>query len=314
MPEIIGVGDANVDVMISVPALAAHDQKVRGRLAGYYPGGIIANFCAAAASFGASVGAVCKVGTDSYGVMALEDLRRRGVDVSHMAVDAGVETYFCVVLLDGTGEKALTIVETSGFLPQKEDVDLAYLRTAGRVHLSSLDMELVDYVTGGMEGSGVKCSLDIEATAGRCPQAVWDRVLHRLDVAFPNEEGLRALTGEEDPDAGAAQLLERGVGMVVVTCGARGCRVYRGDRFFLSPAYAVEVKDTTGAGDCFNAVFLSCLTRGWAPERAAKYAAAAAAIAIGAVGSRTALPTLEEVEVFITEKEATPHAPGNGHL
>lgn len=62
------------------------------------------------------------------------------------------------------------------------------------------------------------------------------------------------------------------------------------------------MQDTTGAGDCFNAVFLSGLVEGWSMERCAQYASAAAAIAIGAVGSRTKLPSRAETERFILEK------------
>lgn len=67
MLDIIGVGDTNVDVMIRVPHIASHDEKVRGQLLGNFPGGIIGNFCCAAAAFGAKAGAVCKVGMDGYG-------------------------------------------------------------------------------------------------------------------------------------------------------------------------------------------------------------------------------------------------------
>ena len=123
MLDIIGVGDTNVDVMIRVPHIASHDEKVRGQLLGNFPGGIIGNFCCAAAAFGAKAGVVCKVGMDGYGELAKSDLQRRGVDISHMVVDPACETYFCMVLLDDTGEKALTIVETSGFLPKPEEDD-----------------------------------------------------------------------------------------------------------------------------------------------------------------------------------------------
>lgn len=302
MLDIIGVGDANVDVMISVPHLPSHDEKVRGKLMGYYPGGITANFCSAAAAFGAKVGAVCKMGDDDYGHMSLEDLRRRGVDVSHMAVNPSCETYFCMIQLDNTGEKALTIVETSGFIPQKEDVDLGYLRTARRVHMTTLDPELVAYVADGLEGSDTKLSLDIEATAGKCLDETWARILPRVDTAFPNEAGLAALTGERDLAAGALQLLDRGVSTVVVTCGAGGVRIFTPEEQMSVPAFRVEVKDTTGAGDCFNAVFLCGLNRGWERKKAAQYAAAAAAISIGAVGARSALPDEARVRQFLAER------------
>lgn len=302
MLDIIGVGDTNVDVMIRVPHIPMHDEKVRGRLIGNYPGGITANFCCAAAALGAKVGAVCKIGQDDYGRMALRDLEERGVDTGHMVIDPECETYFCMVLLDGTGEKALTIVETSGFLPRPGEVDAAYLKTAGWVHMTSLDMGLTAWAAEVLAGSGTRISLDIEATAGNCPGEVWERVLARTEAAFPNEAGLKALTGCGTIEEGAAWMLSRGVRLVVVTCGSDGVRIFHRGGSLFHPAYEVPVKDTTGAGDCFNAAFLTGIVNGWSLERCAAYASAAAAIAICSVGARTGLPDLAQIQRFLEER------------
>lgn len=302
MLDIIGIGDTDVDVMIHVPHIPAHDEKVRGKLEGYYAGGITANFCSAAASFGASVGAVCKIGEDDYGVLALNDLKSRGVDTSHMVVSAEFDTYFCFILLDDTGEKALTIVETNGFLPKFEELDMNYLKQAKRVHMTTLDMNLTAAVAEALKGTDTKLSLDIESTAGSCSPEVWDRVLRSLDVAFPNEAGLASLTGCKDIAEGAAVLLEKGVKTVVVTCGADGVRVFTKEESFRYPAFRVQVKDTTGAGDCFNAAFLTGIVKGWSLKRCAQYATAAAAISIQTVGARTSLPSQKQAEDFLIER------------
>lgn len=302
MLDIIGVGDTNVDVMIQVPNIPMHDEKARGKLVGNYPGGITANFCSAAAALGAKVGAVCKVGRDDYGKMAFSDLQARGIDVSHMVIDPECETYFCMVLLDATGEKALTIVETSGFLPHPAEIDVAYLKTARWVHMTTLDMELTAWAARELEGSGTMLSLDIEATAGDCTRELWDEVLGRTAIAFPNEAGLEALTGCKTIEEGAKQMLVRGVKLVVVTCGADGVRIYHKKGSVCRQAYRVPVKDTTGAGDCFNGAFLTGITKGWSLERCARFACAAAAISIGSVGARTGIPVPAQVQEFLEER------------
>ncbi len=302
MFDIIGVGDTNVDLMIQVSHIPMHDEKVRGKLIGSYPGGITANFCCAAAALGARVGAVCKIGQDDYGRMALRDLQERGVDTGRMVIDPECETYFCMVLLDGTGEKALTIVETSGFLPRPSEVDAAYLKTAKWVHMTTLDMELLAWAAGELEGSETRLSLDIEATAGSCPKELWDQVLARTTAAFPNEAGLKALTGCGTIEEGAEQMLARGVKLVAVTCGAGGVWVYHEKGRLFHPAYQVEVRDTTGAGDCFNAAFLTGIVSGWSLEKCARHASAAAAIAIGSVGARTGLPDRAQIQRFLEER------------
>lgn len=299
MLDIIGIGDSNVDLIISVDHLPSHDEKVRGRLIGKFPGGIIGNFCCAAAKFGATTGVVTKIGEDEYGDICLRDFKERGLNVDAMVIKSGAETYYCIIHLDHTGEKALTIIETSAFLPLKEEINLDYVRNARYVHMTSLDMELTNYVFENLKDSGCQFSLDIEATASSTDPSTWRSVLQHLDIAFPNESGLQALTKQSDIEKGAKILLDYGVKMVVVTCGADGVKIFQKDDQYEHPGYQVEVKDTTGAGDCFNAVFLSCMSKGWASEKAAKYATAAAAISIQYVGARSGLPTYEEVERFL---------------
>ena len=67
MLDIIGVGDTNIDLIIKVDHIPSHDEKVKGLLLGKYPGGVVGNFCCAAAKFGASTGVVAKVGKDEFG-------------------------------------------------------------------------------------------------------------------------------------------------------------------------------------------------------------------------------------------------------
>ncbi len=302
MLDIIGIGDAGIDLMIAVDHIPAHDEKVRGTLLGKYPGGIIANFCAAATKFGAATGVVAKLGKDEFGVLSLNDFIKRGINVDGMVLSETENTYFCVIHLDHTGEKALTVVQTSGIVPRKEEINLKYVRRARYVHMATLDLDLAKYVFENLEGSGCKLSLDIESTASKADASIWDCVLQRLDIAFPNVAGLYALTGEKDVDRGASCLLDRGVKMVVVTCGAQGVKIYKDHYHFEHPIYKVDVKDTTGAGDCFNGVFISCLAKNWPIEKAARYASAAAAISIQFVGSREGLPTCDEVDLFLKNR------------
>lgn len=302
MQDIIGIGDADVDLIIEVDHIPAHDEKVRGKLLGKFPGGIIGNFCAAAARFGAATGIVTKLGKDEFGYLCLNDFIRRGINVDGLVMSDNEDTYFCVIHLDHTGEKALTIVETSGLVPKKEEINLAYVRGSRYVHMTTLDLELVNYVFENLDGSGCTLSLDIESTASKADASLWESVLRRVDIAFPNLAGLQALTGESEVENGARYLLDKGVKMVIVTCGSQGVKIFKDQYYYEHPIYQVDVKDTTGAGDCFNGVFISCLSKNWTVEKAAKYASAAAAIAIQFVGPREGLPTQDEVELFLKDR------------
>ena len=300
MIDILGIGDADVDIMIKVPHIPGHDEKVRGEERGKYPGGIIANFCCAAAAFGVKTAAMCSVGDDEYGRLAISDLRQRGVDTSHMIIKKGMSTYYSVVHLDDSGEKALTVVVTDALMPAADEIDIDFARSCRRVHMTTLDMDLAEYVVGNLKGSGVLVSLDIEPTCSDRSTESWEKILPGIDIAFPNEAGLRAVMREEDVETAAEKMRAMGARIVVVTRGVDGADIFGPDGYrYHQEAYPVKTIDTTGAGDCFNAVFLGSLTKGWPLEKAAKYAAAAAALSVTRIGAREGQPGTEEIERLI---------------
>jgi ribokinase len=91
--------------------------------------------------------------------------------------------------------------------------------------------------------------------------------------------------------------------------GLRGVALKRGaDGAFIAtqegirawvPAFSVSVLDTVAAGDCWNAAFAVALLEGNNPLSAARFAAAAAAIAVTRRGAQNAMPTRAEVDAFL---------------
>ncbi len=90
--------------------------------------------------------------------------------------------------------------------------------------------------------------------------------------------------------------------MIIFTRGSEGSIVLKKDIDLRTPAFVVPVKDTTGAGDCFNAAFIHGLLQGWPLESVAIFANAEAAISITEIGAQTAQPTYENVIEFLKKK------------
>lgn len=103
---------------------------------------------------------------------------------------------------------------------------------------------------------------------------------------------------------GARSLLAYGPQAVVVTLGARGALAVTDDESALVPGWQVAVQDTTGAGDTFNAAFLTATLRGLSLAQRLAFANGAAALSTTGLGPRGRLPTSAEVETFISR--ATP--------
>ena len=305
MLDIIGVGDSDVDLMIKVDHLPRHDEKVRGNLLGKFPGGIIGNFCCAAAKFGSKTGIVSVVGDDEFGRICKEDYIASDVDIHGLVVNKEESTYFCIVLLDDTGEKALTLIETPLVVPATQDINVDYMTRCRYLHLTSLDFRLVKYVCTKIADKNVKISVDIESHADRAGLVEWRDVLQRVTIVFTNDLGIQTLFADPDLVKNAQRILTMGPQTVVITRGAEGAIIFTPEGHFSFPAFQVKVRDTTGVGDCFNAVFLSSLVQGFSLLEATRYATAAAALAIQQVGARTGFPTQQTVEAFLENQNMT---------
>ncbi|MBM3726700.1 MAG: carbohydrate kinase family protein [Acidobacteria bacterium] len=134
-------------------------------------------------------------------------------------------------------------------------------------------------------GAGLTTSLDTAWDSRGEWMSVLQPCLPLLDLLFVNEDEARMLTGHAAADDAAAMLLAGGAAAVVVKLGGAGCRVYGGAERFASPAFRVNVLDTTGAGDCFAGGFLGALARGLDAAGAAEVANAAGGLCAGAVGA-----------------------------
>ncbi len=100
-----------------------------------------------------------------------------------------------------------------------------------------------------------------------------------------------------DPVAAARALRAMGVGNVILKLGGRGSLLLAedDDPVFIAP-HAVDAVDTTAAGDAFNGAFAAALAEGAKPEDAARFASAAAALAVTRRGARDSMPFRPEIE------------------
>jgi ribokinase len=123
-----------------------------------------------------------------------------------------------------------------------------------------------------------------------------DSVLKNIDYLTPNETELRILQGlaPDDPTPTpelAKRLQARGVKTLIVTMGEQGALVMDGGDEFYVPGISVDVVDTTGAGDAFNAGLAIALAEGKTLREAVQYAACTGALACTKLGVIPALAT-----------------------
>jgi len=116
--------------------------------------------------------------------------------------------------------------------------------------------------------------------------------LRMVDVFAPNQSEACQLTGVDDPQKAAARLAEY-CQMVVVKAGAQGAYAHTGRQACYSPALPVEVVDTTGAGDAFNAGFLAAMLMGEPVEICLRYGNICGGLSTTRCGGASAVPTMD---------------------
>lgn len=210
-----------------------------------------------------------KVGDDPTGHFCLDAMRARGIDLDSVVVDPALKTGVTVAITSPSDRALVSFLGSIAAL-READVPRALWKRADHVHVSSYYLQEalrpgVATLFRDARAAGLTTSLD----PGFDPSERWEpdlrETLAHVDVFFPNEVELRALSGTDDPEEAVRRLQKgktvaaggRGATLVIAKLGAQGALALDGDgKRVRVPAPRVAVTDTTGAGDSFNAGFL----------------------------------------------------------
>jgi ribokinase len=303
--RLLVVGDANPDLVLSgdvMPRFGQAEQLLD--TADLVLGGSAAITACGTARLGVPTRLAAAVGRDIYGTFVRETLAARGVDTT--SVRTVRQPTGLTVVLTRPGDRAiLTLTGAIGAL-SGSDVSLDGIR---HVHVSSFFLQPtlaagLAEVFAQARAAGVTTSLDTNWD----PAEQWTgvrEVLAYTDIFFPNTAELTALTGIDDPPAAAATLIGAGT-MVVVKDGATGARAWWRDGHCAVPALTVDVVDTIGAGDSFNAGFLAGVLGGHSPARCVEMAVAAGSLSTRAAGGTAAQPDAGELAEHLSPAASGP--------
>ncbi|MEY2686987.1 MAG: hypothetical protein RL375_1185 [Pseudomonadota bacterium] len=322
MPNLLCLASWNADLISHVVRPVERGETVLASAFEILPGGKGSNAAIAAARQGARVALLARVGDDDFGRMALDLWRRERIDVRGVEVARGERSGVAQIHVYDDGDNSIAVYRGAGTgLGTAQAAGASAVIAACKVVMASNEVPLACTAAAFAiaRAAGVTTLLD-PAPA----QPIDDEVLALVDVLTPNEAELLALASLDDEDmdhvtgtsssgsasshnarlaAAAHTLLARGVGAVVVTLGAAGCRIYLRHQAPVDLAgYPVKVADTLGAGDTFAGTLAAGLVAGLPLLNAVRRANAAAAMSVRAHGSLTALPTLRELDGWLVEQ------------
>ncbi len=297
MKHAVVVGSLNLDYSIGLERMPKPGQTVSADSLRLSPGGKGANQAYALGKLGCKTAMIGAVGKDDAGRLLTGNLRSVGVDVSGIR-ESDTPTGQAFITVERTGENAIIILAGANGEVSPADVD------RGRKLIEDADclvmqlevpVETVLYAARLAKSLGKTVVLDPAPAVSGLPEELFALA----DFVKPNETELAVLTGMptdtvEHCEAAAKLLLQKGAGTVLVSLGSKGVlAVGKGNESILVPAVESEVVDTTAAGDCFTAAFVSAYDGDL--KKALLYANTAASIAVSRPGAQASIPSAEEV-------------------
>jgi len=294
--DAVALGLNAVDHLIVVPRFPEFNTKIPFISHTLAPGGQCATAMVTLARLGMRTRYIGKVGSDDAGRLQIDSIRSEGVEHSGVVVVKGAETQTAFIIVDQmSGERTILWNRDERLAVAANEVDREAV-TSGRVlHLDGHDVAASVAAARFAREAGVPTVLDIDnAYPGL------EGLLPLIDFIICSSTFTERVTGEADLRAGLKELARSsGSAFVAATTGRDGALAYFRGEYIHSPAFGVECKDTTGAGDAFHGGFIYGLLAGFSVEETLRFANAVAALNCRAVGARTALPTLDEVNALL---------------
>jgi ribokinase len=286
MPErcdVCVVGSANLDLVATTSRIPGPGETLLGSGYAEHAGGKGLNQAVASARSGAHVQFIGCVGDDDAGRRMCAVLTGEGIDASELTTSHS-PTGRALIVVDANGENSIVVVPGAN-----HDVSLPESLPAARVLLCQLEVPLDQVANALTAGRRAGATTILNPAPAAALEA---ELLAACDIIVPNEHEVELL-------GGVGALLAAGCRAVVVTRGGAGVDVHTDGGTEHCPAFAVEVVDTTGAGDAFCGALAARLAAGDELQAAVRWAAAAGALATTVVGAVPAQPRAEAIRALL---------------
>lgn len=306
-PRILVVGSVNMDMVVRSPHMPAPGETVLGDEFVCSPGGKGANQAVAVSRLEGQCFFLGRIGDDVFGRQLKQNLLDEDVDCTGLMVTEDVPSGVAMIVVDSScGENSIVVASGANFRLTPDDI-FASADLFGQSEIVILQLELpLPTVRAAIQvarRNGCRIILDPAPAQENLPAE-----LFQVDIFSPNVSEAEILTGkkaiEERVDKRVAMdLIDAGAHAAVLKLGSRGSLVVSSDgHFYKVPAFKVNIVDTTAAGDAFTAALAVAVGRGRGLHEAARFANAAGALACTQIGAQQAMPTLEEVALFMADQ------------
>lgn len=298
--DVIVVGELNVDLIFNqIKGFPAVGKEILSNDMTLTLGSSSAICASNLSSLGLKVAFIGKLGNDIFGQFIIDKLNRSGVDTSMIIIDDKFKSGATVALSYDEDRAMITHQGAMSYLGL-EDIDPKQLVRAKHLHFSSYFFQPgfknnLHRLFQMAKNEGTTTSLDVQWDPSETWELNLEQVLPFVDVFIPNEVELIKLTGFSNIDQAFDSVKDK-CRYVVVKCGSKGSVMYYDNMVVRQePFLNRDVVDAIGAGDSFNAGFISKFIKGASPEECQEFGNLIGAISTTKAGGTEAFKNLDEI-------------------
>jgi sulfofructose kinase len=292
--DVVGMGLNATDTLIPLAEFPARGSKVEFESASILPGGEVASAMIACQSWGLRTRYAGKFGDDYASEIHRAAFERAGVE-THLFTVPGCPSYQSFIIIDATGERTVLRRHDERLALQPGELQREWITSARALLVDGHDTAAAVQASQWARAAKIPVVADLDKL-----YPCVETLLPEIDYLIASNDIPSLISGEPDlPKALRAVQKKFRNRLTAATLGHCGVLAFNGSQFFYSPAFNVEVADTTGAGDIFHAGFLYGLLQSWPMQRQLEFACAAAALNCTAVGARGNIAQVAEVERLI---------------
>jgi sulfofructose kinase len=302
--DVVGIGLRCLDVALTTADMPTWEHGGWVSDFRFQGGGPVGTALVAASRLGAGTGFIGTIGNDDIGQIKRRSLTDYGIDVSRTVTLSSPERQVAFVYVhEETGERVFSRNAHMRDFPLTVDqLDRDYVTSARCLHLDGFYPEASAAAARWMREANREVVLDMEKPKGNELEPWVSGLVKLTDILICGEGGTRAITGIMDLPTAARAVLAMGPRIVVETLGERGSYTATTHEAFHTPAFRVNVVNTTGAGDVFHGAYIVGRLSGWDARFTAVFSSAVSAVTCMTFGGPGRIPTMKDVLKFLRDR------------
>ncbi|MBI5407884.1 MAG: sugar kinase [Nitrospirae bacterium] len=313
--KVVGLGQCSLDHLFVIDSFPAPDTKKEVMKWTISGGGPVATALVGLSRLGVACAFYGIIGDDESGVKIAESLRSEHINIDGLLIRSKSCSQAAFIAVEkGSGRRTIFWKRPSAKPLEPQELPDDFLNDAGFLLVDGLMAEASLYAARKAREKNIPVMLD----AGRVREGMLE-LAHLCDYVVCSEEFARELMKPErdifhkgganhysfNPEIAVNYMKSFGVKAATITLGDKGSKTVSDGEIFHTPAFKVDVVDTTGAGDVFHGGYIYGLLQGWDLKEVVRFASAFAALKCRKLGGRAGIPSLEETKEFVNRVRLT---------